>query len=396
MDLIFFYFYKVTGQLLPVYPIYVLFFQYKGLSLLSISLLLIIWSIPSLLLEIPSSILADRWNRRNLLIIGSVLKGLCFFTWVISDAFLGFAIGFLLWGIGEACCSGTEEAWLYDCLKAKSQEIEFDRIWGKSTFYSQLAVGVSSIVGSLLATVSMSLTLWLSVCLIIVSALFAGLLKEFNHQESTNSGSQFRNYLNTLHEAVRFCLTHKFVPLMISFSVTVLITAGVLDEYDQLIVRSMGVPLGLVGLWGFSRYGMEALGGIVAWRFKKLFIAIGITRQFSMQICLAVVSGLMLLFVAGYPILILLPIYGLYYFLMSCASVLFTDSLQQSIEHQGRATVQSLTALLESVGGILICSVFGVAGGFDHLHGAMKVVAIWILVGCILFWTLQRRRNFKD
>jgi MFS family permease len=393
MDLVCFNIYRVTGQLLPVYPIYVLLFQYKGLSLSSISLLLIIWSIPGLLLEVPSSILADRWNRRNLLVIGRTLKGFCFVIWGISDSFFGFAAGFLLWGTGGAFCSGTEEAWLYDCLGTNSQESEFDRIWGKSTFYSQLAVGVASAVGSLLATISMYLTIWLSVCFVLVSTLFAAALKEYNHQSITNSSHQWRNYLQTLQDGVRFCLTHKFVPLMIGFSVTVLVTAGVLDEYDQLIVRSMGVPLGLVGLWGFSRYGMEALGGRVAWRFKSLFIMLGITEPFPMQLYLAIVSGVMLLCAASYPILILLPIYGLYYFLMSCANVLFTDSLQQSIEHQGRATVQSLAAMLEAPGGMLIYAVFGVVGGFRHLQGAMMAVAIWILALCFLFWIAQRRKN---
>lgn len=381
---------------MPIYPIYVLFFQYKGLSLSSISLLLIIWSIPGLILEIPSSILADRWNRRYLLIIGRILKGLCFIIWGLSDGFFGFAAGFLLWGISGALSSGTEEAWLYDYLSANSQETEFDRVLGKSTFYSQLATGIACVVGSLLATISMTLTLWLSVCFIIISTLFAIALKEYNQSSKTKHSHQWRSYLCTLQDGVQFCLTHKFIPLMISFSVTVLVTAGVLDEYDQLIVRSMGVPLGLVGLWGFSRYGMEALGGYVAWRFKKLFLLLGINKPFIMQLYLALVSGLLLLFVAGFPVLFLLPLYGLYYFLMSCAKVLFTDSLQKSIEHQGRATVQSLAAMLEAPGAMLIYAIFATIGGFKNLQGAMAVVAIWILALCVLFWTLQRRKIFAD
>ena len=408
MDLNFFYMYKVAGELLPAYPIYVLFFQYKGLSLASISWLLIIWSIPGLILEIPSSILADRWNRRYLLITGRVFRGLCFVIWSLSGNFFGFAMGFLLWGIGGTLSSGTEEAWLYDCLETKSREGEFDRIWGKCVFYSQLSVGIAGVIGSFIAVYSMTLTMWISVCVIAVSTIFAIILKEYNNTERHRSDpvmqpvprqegfSKYRVYFveafSTFQDGMKFCFTYKFIPVMIGFFVTVLVTAGVLDEYDQLIIRSMGLPLGLVGLWSFLRYGMEALGGYVAWRLKKIFLFFGISNPFSMQLWLAVIAGILLLFTAGFPIIFLLPLYGSYYFLMSCARVLFTDSLQKNIGDQGRATVQSLAMMLEAPGGILICAIFGIAGESDHLHKAMAVIAIWILVLCPLFWMIHKKR----
>lgn len=422
MNLKLFYIYKITGNLLPVYPIYVLYFQHKGLSLSTISLLLIIWSIPGLILEIPSSILADRWNRRNLLIISRIFKVLCFIVWGVSDGFFGFAMGFILWGTGGALTSGTEEAWLYDYLRTKSKEAEFDRIWGKCTFYSQLAVGISGITGSLIATISMPLTIWISVGLTFISMLVAMFLQEYNlmiKQDISDlqgisdlqdvsdlqnkskikdiHGSFYilKSWLNTLIDGAQYCLTYKFVPLMIGFSVTVLITAGVLDEYDQLIVRYMGLPLGLVGLWAFARYGMEALGGYVAWRFKKLFKKLSITKPFIMQLCLAMISGVLLLFTAGFPVIALLPFYGMYYFLMSSARVLFTDSLQKNIEHQGRATIQSLASMLEAPGAMLIYAIIGIVGGNAYLREAMAVVAVWILVLCVLFWILQGRKRYS-
>ena len=117
-----FYLYRVTGQLLPICPVYVLLFQRNGLSVAEISLLLSIWCIPGFLLDAPSSVLADRRSRRNLLVEGRVLKAGCLVVWALWGSFLGYASGFILWGAGSALASGAEEAWLYDCLKVQGRE----------------------------------------------------------------------------------------------------------------------------------------------------------------------------------------------------------------------------------------------------------------------------------
>jgi hypothetical protein len=155
----------------------------------------------------------------------------------------------------------------------------------------------------------------------------------------------------------------------------------------------MGVPLGLVGIWLLLRYGMEAIGGHLAWRFKDMFIKLGIIKPFSMQLYPAVVSGILLGLSSFYPLIILLPIYGGYYFVMSCTNVLLTDTLQEAIENQGRATVQSLASMLEGPGGMLIYAIFGAVGGFKYLQGAMIAVTIWIFGLSFLFWVIQDKIN---
>jgi len=47
---------------------------------------------------------------------------------------MGLPLVSYLWGTGGALCSGTEEAWLYDALKANGKECEFDKIWERAPF----------------------------------------------------------------------------------------------------------------------------------------------------------------------------------------------------------------------------------------------------------------------
>lgn len=393
MHLRLFTIYRIMGQLLPIYPVYLLLFQQKGLSLSAISALLIIWSLPGLLLEVPSSILADRWNRRNLMVAGTLLKALCFLLWCFSGSFSGFAAGFLLWGIGGALCSGTEEAWLYDALKADGKESEFDRIWGESTFYYQMSVGIAFIIGSIIAAHSMQTALWISVIFTAASAFTAAFLPEYNFHRTSKEYHGFKDYIATLKDGISFCWKHPTVSILTGLNVTVLVTAGVLDEYDQLIVRSMGVPFALVGLWGFFRYGMEALGGKYAWKLKRLLSRCGVKKPIPAQFSIAMFAGILLAFVAGFPLAIMLPVYVAYYFLLAAGKVLFTDTLQSEVVNQGRATVQSLTAMLEAPSGILIYSLFGITSSFGQLQGSMLAVAVWIAVFCAVLWIMYAKQK---
>jgi len=140
------------GELVPIYPVYVLLFQSNGLSLGQISLLLAIWGIPVVLFEVPSGILADNWSRKRMLTLGYLLKASCYILWFFSKGFALYALGFILWGISSAFCSGAFEGLLFDTLKKSGREGEFDRIYGRTLFFAGTGQAVSMFTGGFLSS----------------------------------------------------------------------------------------------------------------------------------------------------------------------------------------------------------------------------------------------------
>ncbi len=61
---------QLFKDLMPIYPLYLLYFENKGMSVQQISALLAIWSVSVVLLEVPSGVMADRLSRRRLIIMG--------------------------------------------------------------------------------------------------------------------------------------------------------------------------------------------------------------------------------------------------------------------------------------------------------------------------------------
>src|SRR3990167_2332421 len=69
-----------------------------------------------MIFEIPSSILADRWSRRNVLIASNIAMIICSLVLGISSNFTEYLVGSIFWGLSYALSSGTYEAYTYDLL----------------------------------------------------------------------------------------------------------------------------------------------------------------------------------------------------------------------------------------------------------------------------------------
>lgn len=59
--------------------------------------------------------------------------------WTLAPGLTGFAVGFVLWGLGGALVSAAQEALLYDGLAAVGAEAEYVRVNGWVTSATLLA-----------------------------------------------------------------------------------------------------------------------------------------------------------------------------------------------------------------------------------------------------------------
>lgn len=140
--------FAATGDLVPYYALYALFFADHGFGPGQISFLLALWSITAFVCEVPSGAWADTVSRRGLLILNGVLMGAGFMAWTATPSYAGFALGFVLWGVAGSLRSGTFEALLYDELAARGEARAYARILG----YTRSASEFSAVIAVVAAT----------------------------------------------------------------------------------------------------------------------------------------------------------------------------------------------------------------------------------------------------
>ncbi|MEO3841694.1 MFS transporter [Streptomyces sp. B22F1] len=129
-----------------LYPVYALLFADHGLSLWQVSSLFVIWSLTSLLLEVPSGAWADAFSRRLLLCAGPLLSGAGFALWILAPSYWAFAAGFVLWGAKGAFASGALEALLYEELGRAGAAETYARTLGRGR-----AAGTVGVMASMAA-----------------------------------------------------------------------------------------------------------------------------------------------------------------------------------------------------------------------------------------------------
>lgn len=382
-----YYQYKFIQHLVPIFPIYSLLFASRGLSVSQISLLLAIWSVPVVILEVPTGLIADHWNRRKMLVVATLLKALCYLLWLIADGFFLFAVGFVCWGVAEAFCSGSEEALLYDTLILSNQEHEFDRIYGKGLSFASIAVGISCLTGGFLADFfGMKFVLILSVSTSLLTTLATLRFCETNlylQSLSTNHPFGVKDYLTIIRDAAYFCFSRKFLFLVLLLMVGVVAMAGLIDEYDPLIASSFGLNLSIIGIWVGARNLIEAIGSTLAYRLKRLSW-FRLQNTFVSTWTLAVVAGISIGLFALFNTLIAAPLYALFYLLLSMAMVLQEEYLQREIREQARSTVHSLVSLAMNLYGILLFGILAAILFRREVKWILFLCSIYVLVIAIV------------
>ncbi|MGW5226187.1 MFS transporter [Nocardia niigatensis] len=169
--------FAITADLIPLYAIYALLFADHGLNAAQISSLFAIWSATSFLLEIPSGAWADTVSRRALLVLSGALLAAGFAAWTLYPSYLGFALGFVLWGTSGALRSGTFEALIYDDLHARADTAAYARLLGYLRAGAESAALAGILVAApLYAWGGYALVAWSSVAIAVVHTLTAALL----------------------------------------------------------------------------------------------------------------------------------------------------------------------------------------------------------------------------
>lgn len=382
-----YYIYQFFNELMPIYPLYLLLFESKDISLTQISLLLAIWSIATLMLEIPSGILADRFSRKKLIVIGGVLKALCYITWIISSGFLLFAVGFVFWGLSCSLHSGTEEALLYDSLKTEGKEQQFDLVLGKGRFFAGISTIVSSLVGGIVGEYfGFETALFISIIMCIVTVIIASSYHEINYHMETCIKDNDDQKQDTLRQAFLFLILNKKVLIITMLSILVIGIVGVLDEYDQLIAKNYGLSVSFIGIWMAIRFLVMSVGSLVA-RGWRLFIKHFFRTNDRMKsiIILSIISSISLGLAGLFNRMSMITFYAIFYLLMSAGEILVEDYIQQKIDLEGRATVHSIISFTMNLYAILFYIVFGFVASKTTIHMALVFVSIYIFIWVVVF-----------
>jgi len=370
------YLYRFFEAFKLIGVIFTLFFQHNGLTTFEISILIAMWSVTQLILEVPLGVFADKYSRRNLLVIALGFLIIGFLFW-LKGGFLFYAIGFVFWGVKNALTSGTLEAFVYDELKTFGKEDQYEKVNGRLEALFWSGVTVSALLGGLVASISFNLVLALT----IVSTLFAAvsllLIKPVQSVRSTGESK----YLLVLKEALNEVKTNKGLLKIMVFFCLVFATYGAADEYWALVYGKLGIPIALIGFLVAAGYGLFALAGSTLKLFKFK----------NSAWWLIVISGIIFILSGLVNSVVSIPLLLLGLYLFKVAHIKYDVQFQQSITGGERATVSSLKSLVFEV------VYMGFVLFFGFISTKVGIISVVYLLGImLLFWLVISKLFLRE
>lgn len=378
------YIYKFMSQCMPIYAFYTILFIQRGMSVTDIAVLLALWSLFTIVFEVPSGILADRWNRRNMLAIAALLQGLCFMIWFFSHSFLMFAFGFVFWAIACAFISGTEEGLTYDNLKSDGNEEIFVKVYGKARFCANMGTITGVVSGGIIASIANIESIALiSAVICFVNVIVVLQIREKNYySERVDDVSQ--EFFKTFQEAVIFLKGNRGALISILFLVLFVSLGEYMDEFDALIVHDFKLSNIWVSVILGVRFIFIALGDILAPIVKKRITSVKQIFLFNGLACIFLV--MFTLFWHQYALFIL----GIWLMAMAISEILLVDALQNRINEEGRATVMSFYGMGQNVVMICFSLVFALLTGLFTLQQVYMIISVYGILGGISFFLCFR------
>ena len=378
------YIYKFISQCLPIYAFYTILFIERGKSVTEIAILIALWSVFTIAFEVPAGILADRWNRRNMLAIASVLQGVCFIIWFFSHSFPMFAFGFAFWALGGAFTSGTEEGLIYDNLKSDGNEESFTKIYGKAQFYANIGIIVAIVSAGVIASfVPIEVIALLSAGICFLNVGFALRIRERNFY-SERVEEESSGFFETLKGAGVFLKGSKIALVSLLFLVLFASLGNYLDEFDAIIINDFGLGNIWVSVILTVRFAFIALGDILAPMVGKKIASIK-------QIFL--LNGLACVLLTVFALVwnqFAIPIFGLASMVMAITEILLVNALQEEIKEEGRATVMSFYSVGQNIAMICFTLIYALLAGIFTLQQVYLMIAIYGIVGGLGFYLLFR------
>jgi MFS family permease len=372
------YAYLFLDDFVLLYPVYTLLFSDTGLSVWQTSSLFVIWSVSSLVLEVPSGAWADATSRRRLLAVGPLLTAVAFGLWVAAPGYGVFALGFLLWGLKSALTSGALEALVYEELQRIDATDRYATLMGRGQVAGVLAAMVSGAVAApVIAAGGFSAVGAASVAVCLLASLVAMLFPE-NRIRSRDEPEQ--PWADTLTAGLREARRSRPVRAAVILVAVVASVWGALDEYTPLLIESGGESTSDVALLMVVIWAGAAAGGLLAGRAARL----SSTALAGLICCGAALTAVGALSGHLLGVVALAAAFGAF----QLAAVVADTRLQESISGPARATVTSLAGMSTDIATLAVygsyaalVDVAGHGGAFAMLTLPYLAVAVWLRRG---------------
>jgi len=372
------YLYSFFHSLIFAYVIERLFWASKGITIIQVVWIELIYAAIIVVLELPMGMYADRFSRKNLIVLDAFFSILEILIISFAQNFWHFAIAVAFSAVGFTLQSGAHNALVYDTLAQQGETASFEKVLGRIEGFDNLAAMVSGLIGGIIAAEFDYVSTYRVSLISLVIAFFIALsLREVRFAPTENK----KWVLDDWMEVLNFVVHHKRVRKVMFAAVVVSAAVNFLFEFWQLYAEKVSVAVIYFGVIQMVSFMVISLGGFCISYVKDTlgFRNAIIFSLFAMAIGFAALSF-------DYR-MIGLGMMAVIYFASAIVEPVSLGYMHQHAIDKYRATIESAFSVIEhlavAVIGIpfgLIATEISIFAGFAFLSGVLALLTLWSIV----------------
>lgn len=307
-----------------------------------------------LLFEVPTGVLADSVSRRASIIVGYLVQGFGFVIMGLSESFPLIVLSQVMWGLGHTFRSGADVAWITDEVGEKVAAPLYVR--AAQAWQALALVGIA--LGTFLLTIDLGLPIVLAGVLHVLLGIWMMFVMPETRQrpEKLAPMQMVSSTLTTFRSALSVVKVHPVLLLIFAVAAFDGLSSEGLDRLFGLhFVDEIGFPslggLDRVVWWGIIDGGGLILA-IIAAEYIRRNVDLTSHREagralmwiYVALIVTVVAFGLM----SGFALA--LGAFWLIVLLREVADPIFTAWVNQGLDSESRATVNSMWSQVGALG----------------------------------------------
>lgn len=350
-----------------------------------ISVIVTLYMAMTLILDVPASVVSDRWGRKRMIVLSVLLFVAANIVLGASQNFAVYLVGTALWALFTVSFYGTFEALLFDSLKAEGREASFQKVDAWSRFFFMIGIGIASIMSGFLADQFGLRSVYFFTLIPLLIALVALVfVKEpkVSHDDEVEDVTK-RGYFGHLLHAFKIVWKNPKLRLVMFGTIVLFFAQTPMYEFNQYIYIELFKSPVLVGIAG------GAIGGFVL----AIGFLIAIKKTFSPTILLVLISG------AVTCLALFANNFSLVFVAIALASIaMLENALQTHLQHATTSrTRASVTSAVYFAGNVLIIPfivIFGLIAQNQSIWIAY-VVAGGVLILMTTAYVILSKRSLK-
>ena len=355
--------------------------------------------LPVFVLSVPAGVLADRYDRRLLMMIGDGLSALgviyILICMIRGDAKLWeICIGVFVSAVFSSLLEPSYRATITDLLTKE----EFSRASGLVSLAGSARYLISPIIaGSLLAISDVKLLLIIDICTFFLTVISAAIVRKGIEVKAIEKKPSFREEIK---EGWKVLAANKGVFILVVMMSVVTLLIGMFQTLAEPLILSFKDSATLGVAETLCASGMLVSGVILGIKgIKKDFVKVLVISMIFSGLCMAgfgVIENIYVIVTFGFLFFAALP------FVNNCLDYLVRTSIPENV--QGRAW--GLISFISQIGYVVAFAVSGVAAdtiglvsGWGVGRGAAAVIifaGLSLVVVSIILSRLKSIRAFKE